>query len=108
MFRSFALVTMLVQLGVSASPTHAQRRGATPPARRGTPAPAPLQKIAPMVTCPAPLGVGVKSKVMYCDVMTARIPAEGILIPIPPHTGPVTLTFDLHNRHTYSEDLVKA
>ena len=25
----------------------------------------------------------------------------------PPHIGPVTLTFDLHNRHTYSEELVK-
>ena len=27
--------------------------------------------------------------------------------PLPPHTGPVTLTFDLHNRHTYSEELSK-
>jgi hypothetical protein len=27
---------------------------------------------------------------------------------LPPHTGDVTLTFDLHNRHTYSEELVKA
>src|SRR5439155_1682782 len=27
---------------------------------------------------------------------------------LPPHEGPVTLTFDLHNRHTYSEELVRA
>ena len=26
---------------------------------------------------------------------------------LPPHTGPVTLTFDLHNRHTYSEEQVR-
>ena len=31
-----------------------------------------------------------------------------MIIAIPPHTGPATLTFDLHNRHTYSEEDVKA
>jgi hypothetical protein len=44
---------------------------------------------------------------MFCDVLTGRDPAEGIIIPIPRHTGPVILTFDLHNRHTYSEELIK-
>ena len=34
-------------------------------------------------------------------------PATGIKIPLPPHKGPVTLTFDLHNRHTYSEEQMK-
>ena len=58
--------------------------------------------------CPTPLGVGVKSKVAFCEVMTGRDPAGGILVKLPPHTGPVTLTFDLHNRHTYSEEQVKA
>ena len=38
----------------------------------------------------------------------AAIPRAGILIKLPPHRGPVTLTFDLHNRHTYSEEQVKA
>ena len=42
------------------------------------------------------------------DVMTGRDPVAGILIKLPPHKGPVTLTFDLHNRHTYSEEQVKA
>jgi hypothetical protein len=40
--------------------------------------------------------------------MSGRDPATGILIPLPPHRGPVTLTFDLHNRHTYSEEQIKA
>jgi hypothetical protein len=29
-------------------------------------------------------------------------------VAIPPHRGPVTLSFELHNRHTYSEELIKA
>ena len=29
------------------------------------------------------------------------------MIKLPPHSGDVTLSFDLHNRHTYSEDLAK-
>jgi hypothetical protein len=40
--------------------------------------------------------------------MSGRDPAEGILIKLPPHRGPVLLTFDLHNRQTYSEEQVKA
>ena len=60
------------------------------------------------MTCPSELGVGVKSKRRFCDVLAGRDPAGGILVKIPPHRGPVTLSFELHNRHTYSEDLVKA
>jgi hypothetical protein len=77
----------------------AQRR--RPAARKPTVAPAEM-------TCPSPLGTGVKTKREYCDVLTARDPKNGILIKLPPHRGPVTLTFDLHNRHTYSEEQVKA
>jgi hypothetical protein len=65
-------------------------------------------KIAAEIKCPTPLGVGVTSKREYCDVMSGREPGAGILIPLPPHQGPVTLTFDLHNRHTYSEEQMKA
>lgn len=54
------------------------------------------------------LGAGVNTKRTFCDVLTGRDPAGGILVKIPPHTGAVTLTFDLHNRHTYSEELIKA
>jgi hypothetical protein len=87
-----------------ASSVAAQTRA---PARKPPPPP-PLQKAAPEMTCPSPLGIGVKSKRPYCDVLSARDPAAGVLIKLPPHRGPVTLTFDLHNRHTYSEEQVQA
>ena len=59
------------------------------------------------MNCPSLLGNGVQSARLFCDVLTERDPAAGIIITLPLHTGPVTLTFDLHNRHTYSEELVK-
>ena len=85
-------------------PVFAQTRR---PARRPPPPPV-LKKIAPEMVCPAPLGTGVKTNQAFCDLMTGRDPAAGILVKLPPHRGPVTLTFDLHNRHTYSEEQVKA
>lgn len=48
----------------------------------------------------------MQTKRLFCDVLTGRDQAAGIIIELPPHTGPVTLTFDLHNRHTYSEELI--
>ena len=56
------------------------------------------------LTCPTPLGVGLKTKLDFCDVLTGRDPAQGIIIKLPPHRGVLTLRFDLHNRHTYSDD----
>jgi hypothetical protein len=80
-----------------------------PPARRPAPPPLPPPKQEPAdVVCPTPLGTGVASNLAFCDVMSGRNPAEGIVIKLPLHRGPVTLTFDLHNRHTYSEEQVKA
>ncbi len=61
-----------------------------------------------MFACPSPLGEGVKTKRQFCDVQTSREFADGIVIMLPPHTGPLTLTFDLHNRHIYSEELIRA
>jgi len=87
----------------------AQTLGRTPAARGAAPAPATApKKVAPEMTCPTPLGIGIKTKIAFCDVMAGRDPAEGIVITLPPHRGPVTLTFDLHNRETYSEEQVKA
>jgi hypothetical protein len=60
-----------------------------------------------MFDCPSLLGEGVQTKRSFCDVLTGRDAGEGIIIKLPPHTGPVTLKFDLHNRHTYSEELIK-
>jgi len=61
-----------------------------------------------MMICPQPLGSGVKTMRSFCDVPIERDPLRGIIITLPPHAGPLILTFDLHNRHLYSEDLVKS
>ena len=57
--------------------------------------------------CPLALGTGVRTLLTFCDVLTGTDPAAGIVITLPPHRGTVTLTFDLHNRHIYSEELIK-
>src|SRR5688572_11647080 len=76
--------------------------------RRTTSAPATAMRTEPAkVNCPQALGQGVQSTRAFCDVVITRDPAEGVIIPLPPHTGALTLTFDLHNRHTYSEELAK-
>jgi hypothetical protein len=101
--RKLLAIAFVVLLAV---PVFSQTRQ---PARRAPTPPAPTTtKVAPDMTCPAPLGQGVTTQQTYCDVMAGRDPAGGILIKLPPHRGPVTLTFDLHNRHTYSEEQVKA
>jgi hypothetical protein len=89
---------------VLAVPLAAQSRK---PVRRPPPVPA-LTKVAPQMTCPAPLGVGVRTKIAFCEVISGRDPAGGVLILVPPHKGVATLTFDLHNLHTYSEEQVRA
>ena len=61
----------------------------------------------PTVKCPEQLGTGLKTKASFCFVLAGRDPAEGVLVSIPPHTQ-ATLTFDLHNRHTYSEEEIRA
>jgi hypothetical protein len=76
------------------------------PARRPAPA-KPVVEPADLI-CPTQLGVGVTSKRSFCDILTGRDPAEGATITFPSHRGPLTLRFDLHNRHTYSEEEVKA
>jgi len=95
---------LLVALAIAA-PAFAQARR---PARKPPPPPPVVPTtIAPDVTCPAPLGIGVKTKLAFCEVMAGRDPEGGVLIQIPPHKGVATLTFDLHNLHTYSEEQVK-
>jgi hypothetical protein len=96
----------LVALAI-AVPAFAQTRK---PVRRAPPAPAAaaVKTVAPEMTCPAPLGVGVRTMLAFCEVMAGRDPAGGVIIQIPPHKGPATLSFDLHNLQTYSEEQVKA
>ena len=95
------LLALCLAIPISAQTRRPTRKPAAPP-------PPALKKEAPEMICPTPLGVGVTTKISFCDVMTGRDPATGILIKLPPHKGSVTLTFDLHNRQTYSEEDVKA
>jgi hypothetical protein len=94
---------------VTANVTDAQTRKAPP--KKTTPArnapAATLSRIQAEWTCPSELGMGVTTQRRFCDVLTGNDPKDGVLVTIPPHRGPVTMSFELHNRHTYSADLVK-
>lgn len=87
---------------------HAQTSKTAPKKAPARKAPAPvLSRIQAEFKCPSELGQGVATGRRFCDVLTASDPKDGILITIPPHRGPVKLMFELHNRHTYSAELVK-
>lgn len=77
-----------------------------PAAKKAPPAPV-VTRIQAEFKCPSELGQGVATTRRFCDVLTGRDPKEGILVTIPPHRGPVTMMFELHNRHTYSAELIK-
>lgn len=77
------------------------------PARKPAAKPVPPKTEPAPLECPSVLGNGLTTERSYCDVLTGRTPAEGIVIKLPPHAGDVTLSFDLHNRHTYSEEMAK-
>jgi hypothetical protein len=108
------LVLVALALALLASPTQAQTKK-TPvrrpaPARKAPakpPAPLPLTRVPATLVCPSALGDGVATKRRYCDVLTGQDPQAGIVITVPPHRGPITLSFELHNRHTYSAEQVK-
>ena len=102
--RSLTVMAAMVLL-VFASGADAQRRRA--PTKKPVPASPPKVEPAQM-KCPEPLGIGVKTGVSYCFVLAGREPAQGVLVTLPPHTGAATLMFDLHNRHTYSDEAVRA
>ena len=98
-----ALLVLTAALALAAGYPAAQTRGAR---GRGAAAAAPV--LAPAeVKCPLVLGEGVRTGRTFCDVPIAQDPADGIIVTVPPHTGEATLIFDLHNRHTYSEQQVK-
>lgn len=104
MVRQLSAALLLALLTV---PAQAQTRKPTPgPHKPGTAPPAPPKTELADMICPTPLGIGIRTKVAFCDIMSGRDPAGGVLIRLPPHQGPVTLMFNLHNRHTYSEDQV--
>jgi hypothetical protein len=92
------IVALMLCLAV---PVAAQSRRAAKPA-------GPMKAEAPPITCPTPLGVGIVTQISFCEVAIGRDPKEGILVALPPHRGPLTLTFDLHARHLYSEEDIRA
>jgi hypothetical protein len=101
MTERLGVIVLAAALLVPAAPLAQARRGTTAAAA------APMRTEPAKVNCPQALGQGLQTGRAFCDVLITRDPAEGIIVPLPPHSGAVTLTFDLHNRHTYSEELAK-
>src|SRR5688572_31056519 len=96
-----AVIGMPVGTAGQAGRGTAARTPARPPAQPA------LVIEAAKLSCPQVLGEGVQTRRTFCDVSIGRDPAGGIIITLPPHVGPLTITFDLHNRHTYSAELAK-
>jgi hypothetical protein len=105
MHRSSGWIAMMVLVTLSSLGAQSVKRPA--PARKAPPPQPQVTRVEADVTCPSELGTGVKTRRRFCDVLTGRDPQGGIIVAIPPHRGPITLSFELHNRHTYSEELVK-
>ena len=101
--RVVVVVALVLGLALHAE-AQSRRRSTAKPA----PKPVPLKTEPAVVQCPESLGTGMTSGLSYCFVLAGRDPAQGVLVTIPPHTGPATLMFTLHNRHTYSEEMVRA
>jgi hypothetical protein len=100
--------TLLVSLVIATlvAPAHAGAQ-----TRRPAPKPKPRETLRTEpadLSCTATLGAGVRTGRTFCDVLAGRDPSGGIIVRLPKHTGPLTLFFDLHNRHTYSAEQEKA
>lgn len=65
-----------------------------------TPRPEVTFEVTSAFSCAADLGVGLKSRRKFCDIVISSSAKEGVTMAIPPHTGVSTLMFDLHNRYT--------
>ncbi len=104
------LVLALLCATLAATPSVDAQTRKTPPKK---PAPAkkapavPVSRMQAALACTSELGMGVSTRRRFCDVLTGNDPKEGVIVTIPPHRGPVTMSFELHNRHTYSAELVK-
>jgi len=97
-----SMVVLVLAVLVAAHPLAQATHKA--PAKKAATKLEPLKTATPDVKCPSLIGMGVKTVRSFCDVPAGRDPARGIVIDLPPHAGTATLTFDLHARHTYSED----
>jgi len=61
---------------------------------------APRADITSAFSCAADLGVGLKSRRKFCDLIISSSTKDGVMMTIPAHAGPTMLMFDLHNRYT--------
>lgn len=59
------------------------------------------------VHCPSVLGVGINTDLVFCDVVIQQEAGLGTVVLLPARRGEATLSFNLHNRHTYSEEEVR-
>ena len=67
----------------------------------------PLSRIQAEWKCPSELGIGVATARRFCDVLTGATPRKGCSSPFRRIAAPSRMSFELHNRHTYSAELVK-
>jgi hypothetical protein len=101
--RSLSVLAGILLL-LCAADADAQRRRT--PVRKPPP-PAPPVVAPAQLKCPEQLGTGVRTGASYCFVLAGSEPAQGVLVTVPAHVGPATLMFNLHNRHTYSEEAIR-
>ncbi len=107
-WRRIPVVVVVCVLAAAVTVTAQRSQSGKSSTRKPAPVAKPVPKIEPAeVRCPEQLGTGLKTKASFCFVLAGRDPAEGVIVTIPPHTK-ATLTFDMHNRHTYSEEEVRA
>lgn len=107
MWRALAILLFVPIVRPAASfETQAKRPAPVRPAPK--PVVPALKQVVPAIACPSTLGPGLRTKHLFCDVLIGRTAQEGLVIKIPPHRGIAKLLFDLHNRHTYSEQETKA
>jgi hypothetical protein len=100
-----------LRLVPAANPEASQRSTGRQSTRRGSSSaakPPETVREQPPMQCPSTLGNGVSTQRLYCDVLSGPDPGAGLRVTLPAHTGPLTLSFTLHNRQTYSESEVKA
>jgi hypothetical protein len=114
--RAFVLILLALvaaaSVGAQTSRTSPKKPTSRPATSKTAPAsarpPAPPVREAPLMQCPSILGNGATTQRLYCDVLGGTDPTAGLRVTLPPHAGPLTLSFTLHNRQTYSESEVKA
>jgi len=71
MVRRFNAIALVLLMALPTAASGQTRK----PVRKPPPPLAPLTKVVPDITCPTPLGIGVTTKLSFCDVMTGRDPS---------------------------------